>query len=325
MKSESKRGRLVKVLLIAVASLIAILVPGISSSYMHNVLIMGMTTFLCVMSVYVLLGMCGQNSFAQAGIWGVGAYITGNMTVRFGLSPIVGMLISILGTALICFVLGFAFFRLRQFYFTFATIGLMTILNSLFTNWDPVTGGAIGLKGIPKFTIFGYVFTGDIPYYYTYLVLCIGAYLMIGVLFRSSLGRAFMAIRDNEIAANCMGINSLLTKSTAFAISGALCGLSGSMYAHYAGYLSYPTFTYNASTLLLVMLMLGGTMSPMGAVIGTFVLTILQEWLKPLHNYMMLLYGIGVIILMVVQPEGIVGGVKSLYDKYKRRQTTFKA
>ena len=321
MKNTNHKISPVKVAAIFLFALIAIIAPFQSSSYMLSVLIIGMITYLCVMSMYVLLGMCGQNSFAQAGLWGVGGYIAANMTMKLGMSPLAAMGVSILGTGLLCFVLGFAFFRLKNYYFTFATIGLMTILNSLFTNLDSVTGGAIGLKGIPNFSIFSFVFSNDFVYYFFYLGICILSYFLVILLYKSALGRSFMAIRDNEIAANCLGINSLLTKSIAFAISGGLCGIAGAMYAFYAGYLSSSSFTYNQSTLYLIMIMLGGTLSPMGAVIGAFVMTILQEWLRPLQNYMMLLYGLGVIVLMIFQPEGILGGVKALYEKYRKRKT----
>ena len=321
MKNTNHKISPVKAASIFLFALIAIIAPFQSSSYMLSVLIIGMITYLCVMSMYVLLGMCGQNSFAQAGLWGVGGYIAANMTMKLGMSPLAAMGVSILGTGLLCFVLGFAFFRLKNYYFTFATIGLMTILNSLFTNLDSVTGGAIGLKGIPNFSIFSFVFSNDFVYYFFYLGICILSYFLVILLYKSALGRSFMAIRDNEIAANCLGINSLLTKSIAFAISGGLCGIAGAMYAFYAGYLSSSSFTYNQSTLYLIMIMLGGTLSPMGAVIGAFVMTILQEWLRPLQNYMMLLYGLGVIVLMIFQPEGILGGVKALYEKYRKRKT----
>lgn len=308
-----------------VIGLLAVLVaflPRLVSSYIMNVLIVGTCTYLCCMSVYVLLGLCGQNSFAQAGLWGVGGYITANMTLKLGLPPVAAMLISIAGTALICFLLGFAFFRLKDYYFTFATIGLMTILNSLFTNWNEVTGGAIGMKDIPEFGAFGVSFSNDTQYLYFYFAIAAVAFVLVKVLFNSALGRSFMSIRDNEIAANCMGVNSLLTKSIAFGISGALCGLAGAMYAFYAGYLSYPTFTYNQSTLYLVMLMLGGTASPVGAVIGSLLIVMLQEWLRPLQEVMMFIYGVGIIVLMVFQPEGILGGVKALYDKIQNRRKT---
>ena len=309
-------------MVIGLLAVLVALLPRLVSSYIMNVLIVGTCTYLCCMSVYVLLGLCGQNSFAQAGLWGVGGYITANMTLKLGLPPIAAMLISIAGTALICFLLGFAFFRLKDYYFTFATIGLMTILNSLFTNWNEVTGGAIGMKDIPEFGAFGVSFSNDTQYLYFYFAIAAVAFVLVKVLFNSALGRSFMSIRDNEIAANCMGVNSLLTKSIAFGISGALCGLAGAMYAFYAGYLSYPTFTYNQSTLYLVMLMLGGTASPVGAVIGSLLIVMLQEWLRPLQEVMMFIYGVGIIVLMVFQPEGILGGVKALYDKIQNRRKT---
>ena len=128
-----------------------------------------------------------------------------------------------------------------------------------------------------------------------------------------------MAIRDNEMAADSMGINALLAKSIAFAIAGALCGAAGAMWASASGYLSYQSFTYNQSTIYLVMIMIGGTASPVGALIGTAVITILQEGFRSLQDWMQLIYGLGVIILMIVQPEGIWGGGKALSERIRNR------
>ena len=287
---------------------------------MLRVLNIAMITYLCVLSVYVLLGMCGQNSFAQSGLWGVGAYITANMTLKLGLPSIVGLLISVVGTALMAFVLGFAFFRLRQYYFTFATIGLVTILNGVFMNWTPVTGGALGITGVPGFSFAGFLFSSETANFYLILIFCVIVNFLIMILFRSTLGRSFMAIRDNEIAANCLGVNSLLTKSIAFAISGGLCGLAGALYAFLAGYLSYQSFTFNQSVLFLIMIMLGGTLSPVGAIIGTLIISFMQEFIRPLQDYMLFIYGAGIMLLMIVQPEGILGGGKALYDHISKRR-----
>ena len=289
-------------------------------NYMMRVMNIALITYLCVLSMYVLLGMCGQNSFAQAGLWGVGAYITGNMALHFELPHFMAMLIATAGTAVFSFVLGFAFFRLRQFYFTFASIGLMTILNGLFMNWEPVTGGALGMQNIPKFSAGGVVFDNEVSFFYMLLFICAAVFLLMRVLFDSVLGRSFMAIRDNEIAANCMGINSLLTKSIAFGISGALCGIAGALYAFLSGYLSSQTFTFQQSTMYLIMIMLGGTISPSGAFIGTMIIVLSQEFVRPLANYMQLIYGAGIMILMIVQPEGILGGGKAIYERYLKRQ-----
>ena len=307
--------------LIAVGAMLAFLaVPAFSSSYMLRVFNMALITYLCVLSVYVLLGMCGQNSFAQAGLWGVGAYITANVVMKLGYPPIIAFGASVLGTALFAFVLGFAFFRLRQYYFTFATVGLMTILNGLFMNWAGFTGGALGISNIPVFSVLGFTAESELQKYILILPICIVASILMKVLFHSSLGRSFLAIRDNEMAANCLGVNSLLTKSIAFAISGALCGAAGALYAFLSGYLSYQSFTYTQSTLYLIMIMLGGTASPTGAIIGTLIICLLQEWVRPLQNYMQLIYGAGIMFLMIVQPEGILGGGKTFYAKYIKRK-----
>ncbi|MHB8128406.1 MAG: branched-chain amino acid ABC transporter permease [Mobilitalea sp.] len=321
MKQRLKMIRKPYVLLMVVVAIIgSLFIPSLTSSYMLRVLNITMITYLCVLSVYVLLGMCGQNSFAQAGLWGVGAYITANVLMKLGYPSLVALVISSLGTALFAFVLGFAFFRLRMYYFTFASVGLMAILSGLFMNWKEATGGAMGISDVPDFSIGKFIANTETSMFFVIFLVCIIVSLLMKVLFHSALGRSFMAIRDNEMAANCLGINSLLTKSIAFAISGALCGAAGALYANLTGYLSYQSFTYQQSTMYLVMIMLGGTISPIGALIGTLIISLLQEWVRPLQNYMQLIYGAGIMILMIVQPDGILGGGKALYAKYIKRK-----
>lgn len=318
MKIKNKSSVIIPLAALAVFAL----APLGLGNYMLRVLNVALIAYLCVLSVYVLLGMCGQNSFAQAGLWGVGAYMAANLVLKAGFSPMIALLVATAGTALFAFVLGFAFFRLRQYYFTFASVGLMTILSGLFMNWEPVTGGALGMQNIPKFSFFGLILESETANFYLILIVCALAFVAMRILFYSSIGRSFMAIRDNEIAANCMGVNSLLTKSIAFGISGALCGIAGALYAFLSGYLSYQTFTYQQSTMYLIMIMLGGTISPAGAIIGTLIISLLQEFVRPLANYMQLIYGAGIMILMVVQPEGILGGGKALYEKWAKRKRT---
>lgn len=306
-------------------TLLLALMPMLTSVYTTHVISVAMISYLCVLSVYVLLGLCGQNSFAQAGLWGVGAYLAGNILTKTGGGTLAAFCVAVLGTALTAFLLGFAFFRLKQYYFTFASIGLMTILNGIFINWEPFSGGALGMKGIPTFSFFGWSANTEQSKFYIIFLVCAAATGLVVLLFRSPLGRAFMAIRDNEMAADSMGINALLTKSVAFAISGALCGAAGALYASLSGYLSYQSFTYNQSTIYLIMIMIGGTVSPVGAIIGTCVITLLQEGFRVLQDYMQFIYGLGVIILMIFQPEGILGGGKALYEHLRRRKERAKA
>ncbi|MDY3249382.1 MAG: branched-chain amino acid ABC transporter permease [Candidatus Choladocola sp.] len=317
---KRKKNRTPAVIITVLCILTMIIAPNFTSTYTTRILSVALINYLCVLSVYVLLGMCGQNSFAQAGFWGIGAYLAGNvLTKSFG-GSITAFIVAVCGTALLAFVLGFAFFRLRQYYFTFASIGLMTILNVLFINWADFSGGALGMKEIPTFRLFGISADGEQSKLYVVFAVCLVATMLVMLLFNSSLGRSFMAIRDNEMTADSLGINSLLTKSIAFAISGALCGAAGAMWASVSGYLSYQSFTYNQSTIYLIMIMIGGTGSPIGALIGTAVITLLQEGFRSLQDYMQLIYGFGVIVLMIVQPEGIWGGGKALYERIRERR-----
>ena len=322
MRRENTKLDVKKVILTAAVLVVGLSIPGLSSGYMLRVFNIAWITCLCVLSNYVLLGMTGQNSFAQAGLWGVGAYITANVVMKLGYPPIVALIVSGLGTGFFAFLLGFAFFRLREYYFTFASVGLMTILNGLFMNWTSFTGGALGIANVPPFSIGNFVVKTEKANYYFIFLICVIAYILIKRLYNSALGRSFMAIRDNEMAANCLGINSLLTKSIAFGITGILCGVAGALYAFLAGYLSYQTFTYQQSTMYLIMVMLGGTSAPSGAVIGTMIISLLQEWVRPLQNYMQLIYGLGIVLLMIVQPEGILGGGRALYEKWLSRRKT---
>ncbi len=324
MRLNQKKGLVGYIGGIAFAVALATM-PVITSVYTTHVISVAMISYLCVLSVYVLLGLCGQNSFAQAGLWGVGAYLAGNILTKTSGGTLTAFFTAVLGTALVAFLLGFAFFRLKQYYFTFASIGLMTILNGIFVNWEPFSGGALGMKGIPTFSFLEWSADTEQSKFYIIFLVCLVATVLVVALFRSSLGRSFMAIRDNEMAADSMGINALFTKSVAFAISGALCGAAGALYASLSGYLSYQSFTYNQSTIYLIMIMIGGTVSPVGAIIGTCVITFLQEGFRVLQDYMQFIYGLGVIILMIFQPEGILGGGKALYEHIRGRKERAKA
>lgn len=322
-KSMLNKKNLVYLLLALFVLALVVNLPNLSSRYMLRVMNQTLITYINVLSLYVVFGMGGQTSFAQCGLYGVGAYITANIATRLGLPPLLAVLCSMVGTALFAFTIGAALFRLKRFYFTFATIGLMMILNGIFANWTAGTGGPAGMGNLVQFSIGNLVFDTEKKYFFLVLFFGLLATFVVWKIYRSTLGRSFMAIRDDELAANCMGINSLLTKDIAFAISGALCGLAGSLFAFLAGYISATSFDLSQSQLYLVMIMLGGSSSPLGAAIGSLLLSLMPEWFRFLKDYMLLIYGVGIMILMVILPEGLVGGIKDFYEKRTYRKQTY--
>ncbi len=306
-------------ILIAVA---AIVIPLVSSNYMLRVVNITMITYICVLSLFVVFGMAGQISFAQAGFWGVGAYITAILTVKLQVAPLLAMIASVLGTGLIALVLGLALFRLHGHYFGFSTIGVVMILNGLFQNWKPVTGGADGIAGIPSFGIGPWEFGSEVNNFHLIMVFVIVVSIVTYFVQRSSLGRSFMAIRDNEIAAKCMGVNSYRTKNVAFTLAAMYCGVAGSLFAFLTSYISATTFTFPQSALYLVMLMLGGYNTLAGPIVGTTLLMLLPEWVRFLQEYILLIYGLGVMVLMVVMPDGLIGGGMKAYECIRKRGWT---
>lgn len=297
----------------------AVIIPAVSSNYMLRVANMTMLSYLCVLSMFVVFGMAGQITFAQAGFWGLGAYIAAILTVKLGVSPLLALAASVVGTALVAAVLGLALFRLVGHYFGFSTIGLVMILNGIFQNWKPVTGGADGIPNIPPLSLGPLHFASDTSNFYLILAVAVGVSVSTHLLRNSALGRSFMAIRDNEIAARCMGIDSYRTKIVAFTIGAAYCGIAGALYAFLASYISAATFTFQQSALFLVMLMLGGYNSLAGPVVGTTLLMLLPEWVRFLQEYILLIYGSGVMVLMVIMPDGLIGGGRKACEYFRRR------
>jgi branched-chain amino acid transport system permease protein len=280
---------------------------------------MTIITYMCVLSLFVIFGMAGQISFAQAGFWGIGAYITAILTTKFHLATLLALFASGLGAAAFAVILGSALFRLQGHYFGFATIGVVMILNGIFQNWKPVTGGADGIANIPAFGIASWEFESETSLFHLTLFVAILFSIITYFIHRSSLGRAFMAIRDNEIAAKCMGVNSYRTKIIAFAISGFYCGIAGSLFAFISSYISATSFTFMQSALYLVMLMLGGYQALAGPIVGTTLLMLLPEWFRFLQEYILLIYGLGVMLLMVVMPDGLLGGGKKALEYFRNK------
>lgn len=278
------------------------LIPG---QYIMQLINLGLISLIVVVGLNFITGYCGQINFAQAAFWGIGAYVTAALTMK-GLSFWLALPLAGAATGLCSLLLGVPTLRLRAYYLAMATIAFGEIVQLILVHWEPVTGGTSGLRGIPGVSIGGYTLVGNVQHYYFLLAWCVVA-LWLSLRVRSSkLGRSMIALRDSEIAAEVMGVDTVRVKILAFALSSIYAGVAGGLYVASVNYVSPDLFSNAQAVLFFVMLVIGGVGSAVGAVIGTIVLTALPEALRFLKEWYMVLYGIGVILMITFLPDGLV-------------------
>jgi len=291
--------------------LILLLVPlsGIPS-YQFYILERGLQNVLVVLSLVILLGFTGQLSLGQAGLVAVGAYSYGILCVNFGLSPWIGLVAAPLITGLVSLALGFPSFKLTGPFLVVNTIAFSEIVRILILNNERVTGGPFGLNGIPT------IATGLKLYYFMLVVAYLAAVgtLRLG---RSHIGLAFKAIREDEVAAESMGVHVRNFKLLAFVISAVLAGISGVFFANMAGYLNPDSFTFNESSTYLLMVVLGGMSNVAGSILSSFAVTSLPEALRFMARSRMVVYAI--ILLLTVRYSKVleIENFKRLYRRFR--------
>lgn len=306
-------------LFIVVCAAIFLIIPNksVTNKYMMKIINEGGIYFIAVLGLSVMLGMGGQVTFSTAGIMGIGAYVCAILTVRHSWSAVPALIVSLIIGTIFSLIVGLALFRLKGSYFSFASIGLTSLIVTILQNWIPVTGGPDGINKIPALNLYIFKCSNYYDYFKVYFVIAIICGLIVYRMRKTYFGRALASVRDNSIAAECMGINAYRTKVISFVIAGVFASLAGAMFAFHSGYISPDSFSYDKSAIYLVMVMLGGVDSTLGAFIGSMFLTILPEKLRFLSGYLKLVYGAGVIVLMIVMPMGITGFIDIIRHKLR--------
>lgn len=278
------------------------LLPGTYSMQLVN---LGLVSLVVVVGLNFITGYCGQINFAQAAFWGIGAYVTAALTLK-GLSFWVAMPLSALATAACTLLLGLPTLRLRAYYLAMATIAFGEIVQLVLVHWEPVTGGTSGLRGVPPITVFGHALKSPAEQFYFLLAFSALALALALRLRHSKIGRAMIALRDSEIGAEVMGVDTVRVKMLAFGLSSVYAGVAGSLYVGTINYVSPDLFSNAQAVLFFVMLVVGGSGSAVGAVLGTVTLTVLPEALRFLKEWYLVLYGVGVITIVCFLPGGLV-------------------
>ena len=272
---------------------------GILSRYYTGIVMMVGINVILTASLNLTTGYLGQLALGHAGFMSVGAYGAALFTMYSGLPSGVSFPVALLIGGIIAAVFGIAIgipaLRLKGDYLAIITLGFGEIIRVLITNVD-FTGGAKGLRGIPRITNFAYVY-----------VVAVITLIVLYTLLRSRQGRAIISIREDEVAAEASGINTTYYKLLAFTISAFFAGVAGGLYAHYLSVLDPTNFDFNYSIEILVMVVLGGMGSLTGSVIAAIVLTVLPEALRDFASARMLIYSVLLIVMMIFRPSGLLG------------------
>jgi branched-chain amino acid transport system permease protein len=229
---------------------------------------------LCGLSLMVLAGYTGLVSLGHAAFLGIGGYAHVYFAHDLGLPWVLSVALACAVTATAGVLVGLPALRMTGVYLTIATLAFALIIQEVFSRWDRVTGGLKG-KPVDKPVLFGVSFASELAFYFLCLAILIGALWLTANLLRSPTGRAWVAIRDSEIAAQSMGVNLAVYKTMAFAYSAALMGIAGALFAHKVGFLAPDIFSVLLSIQLLLMVVVGGLGSLHGAVFGAVFVAIL--------------------------------------------------
>ncbi len=259
------------------------------------------------MAQNLITGFAGMLTMGQAAFYGLGAYTSALLVMRLGLPWPLAFLASGLVAAVFGVLVGVPCLRVGSDYLTLMTIGFGAIFSAVATNWVPVTRGSMGIPAVPPASIGAFVFNTLPRQYYLYLVIAALCYFFMFRLTRSHVGRALIAIREDEIAASTLGIHAAYYKVLAFTFGALWAGFAGSMLAHFLAFVGPQSFTLDESLLHVQIAILGGFGSLVGSVVGAAILVSLPQIFQSIYQYRMLINGILLLMLMAWRPQGIMG------------------
>lgn len=280
--------------------------PLVLKAYGIYVLSLWAVTAIAALGLNLTLGYAGQISLAQGAFVGVGAYTGGLLTLHGVPFPLAW-----LAAFLLCFaigwLLGYPALRVKTHYLAFVTLAFGTLAYLVFRNEEWLTGGTYGLSDIPRPSAFGWSAEAALPFYYVCLAVLGLSGFAVWWLVRSPWGRAFVALRENPVRAESLGVDTRAYTLLAFAIGAGLGGVSGALYAPLVQYLDPSSFTLGYSLNLLLMVLVGGSGLFAGPFVGAAVAVLLPEWLRFTGDYYLAIYSVLVLVMMMYCPTGLLG------------------
>jgi branched-chain amino acid transport system permease protein len=287
----------------------------VADAYVMRVInVIGINSLLAL-GLNLVIGVAGQLNAGQAGFFAVGAYVAGILAVRFGVPFWVNVVVAAAAAGALAVAIG-PVLRLRGVFLAVATLAFGEIVRIVINNWVPVTNGPNGIPNIPPPTLLGFRFDTDQRYFYLVAACVVVCYVVIARMADSRIGRAMKAVRDNQDAAEAMGVHAIRYKMTAFGVAGAFAGVAGALLAHLQTYISPENFTFVTSIDIIFMVVLGGLGSVPGSIVGAIVVTVGPEFLRFLKVYRLIVYSLVILAVLIYSPRGLYGGLQWLRDRW---------
>ncbi len=301
---------------VAIVALFAIAFPHMFSIYQTNIMISALIYIMLGLGLNIVIGLAGLLDLGYVAFYAVGAYTYALLNYHFGISfwlalPVGGILAAIFGI-----ILGYPVLRLRGDYLAIVTLGFGEIIRLVLENWNDFSFGPSGIANIPKPPLVGadLSLSGYTTYiFYIVLLLVIFTIFVINRLKDSRIGRAWIALKDDEIACQSMGIDKAKTKLRAFALGATWAGMGGVVFAAKTTFINPASFTIWESVIILCTVVLGGMGSITGVICGALLLILLPEYLRAFSEFRMLTFGAVLVLMMVFRPGGIIENVRKTY------------
>jgi branched-chain amino acid transport system permease protein len=295
---------------------LVVIFPFVMDTYQTNIMITALMYIVLGLGLNIVVGLAGLLDLGYVAFYAVGAYTYGLLNHHFGLGFWIVLPMGAMMGAFFGILLGFPVLRLRGDYLAIVTLGFGEIIRLILENWNEFSYGPSGIAHISRPSLFGLQLSLSSSIIYLYFIMIgmvVFTIFVVNRLQNSRIGRAWIALREDEVACQAMGIDKTRTKLTAFALGATWAGMVGVIFAAKTTFINPASFTFLESAMILAIVVLGGMGSILGVAIAALILILLPEYLRAFSDYRMLIFGAIMVLMMVFRPQGIVANVRRSY------------
>lgn len=302
-----------KVIILCSIAFMLVLPFILKSDYQRSIAIKILLYIILASSLNIINGYSGQFNIGHAGFYAIGSYVAGILSTKFGVSFWLLLPISGIITAGFGYLVSIPTRKLAGIYLALVTLGFSEIIRLVCLNWTNVTGGPMGIKAIPRPMLFGVKIHTPLQFYYIILILAVITIFAMYRIINSRLGRAWISIREDQIASRFLGVNTNRAKSVNFAFGAFFAGVAGCFSAYYYQFIASDMFTLDEGFNILSMVIIGGQGTLLGPILGSLIVNGITELFRFASEYRLIMYAVLIIVMMWIRPQGLAGAANSIF------------